>query len=276
MNFSAMIDNASCTTDMKARSKDEALKVLAALAVRGGRTGSAGEQAIALALAEREAQGSTGFGDEVAIPHARVAGLDDFVVFIARCPKGVDYDSLDKKKTKLFFVILGPENRPSEHIQILAAISRALSAGTLKRELLLAKTPDVMVESFLRQAGDGSQNAAPAPKEKLKLLVLILYMDEFLYHILEYFLEEGVEGATILDSSGMGQYVSNIPLFATFIGFMNEQKNRSNTILATIPANREDEIIKGIEAITGDLDRKQGAMLMTLDIGRWKGTMKMM
>ncbi len=57
---------------------------------------------------------------------------------------------------------------------------------------------------------------------------------------------------------------------------MNEQKNRSNTILATIPADREDDIIKGIEAITGDLDKKQGAMLMTLDIAVWKGTMKMM
>jgi PTS system nitrogen regulatory IIA component len=101
-------------------------------------------------------------------------------------------------------------------------------------------------------------------------------MEEMLYHILEFFLQEGVEGATILDSSGMGQYISDIPLFATFIGFMNEKKNRSRTILATIPADREDEIVKGIEKITGDLDKKQGAMLFTIDIGYWKGTMKMM
>jgi len=57
---------------------------------------------------------------------------------------------------------------------------------------------------------------------------------------------------------------------------MNEQKNRSNTILATISADREGEIIQGIKAITGDLDRNQGAMLITPDIGVWKGTMKMM
>ncbi len=275
MDLAAIFNSASCSVNLKARNKEGALESLAALAVRGRKTGTASEKAIAMALSERESQGSTGFGDEIAIPHARVAGLEDFLVFIAHAPKGVDFDSLDKKKVKLFFVILGPENRPSEHVQILAALSRSLSGTTLKKELLAAASTEVLVESFLRHTVEKHDETAVS-KRKMKLLVLILYMEDFIYHILEYFLEEGIEGATILDSSGMGQYVSNIPLFATFIGFMNEQKNRSNTILATIPADREDDIIKGIEAITGDLDKKQGAMLMTLDIAVWKGTMKMM
>lgn len=275
MDLAAIFESASCSTSLKAKNKDAAIETLAALAARSPKLGSASEKAIAMALAERESQGSTGFGGELAIPHARVAGMEDFLVFAAHAPKGIDFDSLDKKKVKLFFVILGPEDRPSEHVQILAAISRALSTTTLKQELLGAGSNDVMAESFIRHTGEKTEDA-PVSKRDMKLLVLILYMDEFIYHILEYFLEEGVEGATILDSSGMGQYISNVPLFATFIGFMNEQKNRSNTILATIPADREDEIIKGIEAITGDLDKKQGAMLMTLDIGTYKGTMKMM
>jgi mannitol/fructose-specific phosphotransferase system IIA component (Ntr-type) len=275
MDLAAIFNSASCSVNLKARNKEGAIESLAALAVRGRKTGTASEKAIAMALSERESQGSTGFGDEIAIPHARVAGLEDFLVFIAHAPKGVDFDSLDKKKVKLFFVILGPENRPSEHVQILAALSRSLSGTTLKKELLAAASTEVLVESFLRHTVEKHDETAVS-KRKMKLLVLILYMEDFIYHILEYFLEEGIEGATILESSGMGQYVSNIPLFATFIGFMNEQKNRSNTILATIPADREDDIIKGIEAITGDLDKKQGAMLMTLDIAVWKGTMKMM
>ncbi len=275
MDLAALINSSACTVNLKAKNKEGAIETLAALAVRGGRTSGASEKAIAIALSERESQGSTGFGDEIAIPHARVSGLEDFVVFIAHAPKGVDFDSLDRKKVKLFFVILGPEDKPSEHIQILAALSRSLSGTTLKKELLQAQTTDVMTESFLRHSGEKHEDV-PAGIKKMKLLVLILYMEEFIYHILEYFLEEGIEGATILDSSGMGQYVSNIPLFATFIGFMNEQKNHSNTILAIIPADREDEIIKGIESITGNLDRTQGAMLMTLDLGVCKGTMKMM
>lgn len=275
MDLAAIFNAASCSVNLKAKNKDEAIESLAALAVRSKMTGDASEKAIAVALSEREAQGSTGFGDEIAIPHARVSGLEDFIVFIAHAPKGVEFDSLDKKKVKIFFVILGPEDRPSEHVQILAALSRSLSGTTLKKELMAAGSTEVLAESFLRHTGEKHEEV-PKSKRKMKLLVLILYMEDFIYHILEYFLEEGIEGATILESSGMGEYVSNIPLFATFIGFMNEQKNRSNTILATIPADREEEIIKGIEAITGDLDKKQGAMLMTLDIGVWKGTMKMM
>lgn len=274
MNPAAIFQTEACTTSLKARDKSSALTALAALARRGGRAG-VGEKVLAAALAERESQGSTGFGDEIAIPHARIPGMRDFLVFIARASKGIDFDSLDKKKVKLFFVILGPEDRPAEHVQILAAISRSLSGTSLKKELLAAASTEVMAESFLRCAGENHEGP-PRSKRRMKLLVLILYLDEFIYHIMEYFLEEGIEGATILDSSGMGRYVSSIPLFATFIGFMNQQKTRSSTILAPIPADREEEIIRGIEAITGDLDQKQGAMLITLDIGFWKGTMKMM
>ena len=274
MNLAAIFQSAACSTALKAKDKESAINALAALARRGGKTGIA-EKVIAAALAERESQGSTGFGDEIAIPHARIPGMQNFLVFIARAPKGIDFHSLDRKKVKLFFVILGPEDKPSEHVQILAAISRSLSGTSLKKELLAAASPEVMAESFLRYAGENHEEA-PRSRQKMKLLVLILYLDEFIYHIMEYFLEEGIEGATILDSSGMGRYVSNIPLFATFIGFMNQQKTRSSTILAPIPADREEEIIRGIEGITGDLDRKQGAMLITLDIGFWKGTMKMM
>jgi len=272
VNLADVFDSTSCSVKLSARDKNGALEALAALAARNVKIGSAKAESIARALTEREAQGSTGFGNEIAIPHARMGDLDSFIVFIAHAPKGVEFDSLDRKKVRLFFVILGPRDRPSEHVQILAAISRSLSNTSLKKELLAAGTVEAMEESFLRHAGEKQE--AVVNKQEMKLLILILYMDELIYHILEYFLEAGIEGATILESSGMGQYVSNIPLFATFIGFMNKQKNHSNTLLAAIPANREDEIIRGIETITGNLDKKQGAMLMTFDINRYRGTMK--
>ncbi len=113
-------------------------------------------------------------------------------------------------------------------------------------------------------------------KRKMKLMYVVLYMEDFLYHILEYFIQEGIDGATITESSGMGAYISNIPLFATFIGFFNERKNQSKTIMALIPAEREHELIEGIEKITGDLDRKEGAMIITTDVSIYRGSMKIM
>ncbi|OQX29817.1 MAG: hypothetical protein B0D92_01545 [Spirochaeta sp. LUC14_002_19_P3] len=273
MDIATILSSKSCTVNFKAGDKKKAVDALAALAAKS--LPGIAPKPIAAALMAREAQGSTGFGDEIAIPHARLADVKEFALFIAHAPKGVEFDSLDKKKVKLFFVILGPEDKPEEHMKILAAISRSLSGTSLKKELMNSGNEEVLVESFLRHCGENHTDNA-AVKHKMKLLILILYLDEFLYQIMEYFMEEDIEGATIIDSSGMGRYVSNIPLFATFIGFLNEQKNTSSTILATIPADREEEIIRGIESITGDMDRKQGAMLITLDIGFWKGSMKMM
>ena len=98
----------------------------------------------------------------------------------------------------------------------------------------------------------------------------------FLNDILEFFIEAGVDGATVIESFGMGEYISNIPLFADFIGFMQKNKNQSRTILALVPEDRVQELVEGIEEITGDLDKKQGAMVLALDVPFYKGTMRML
>jgi nitrogen PTS system EIIA component len=77
-------------------------------------------------------------------------------------------------------------------------------------------------------------------------------------------------------SASAYQVPSLSPLFATFIGFFNERKNQSKTIMALIPAEREHELIEGIEKITGDLDRKEGAMIITTDVSIYRGSMKIM
>ena len=110
----------------------------------------------------------------------------------------------------------------------------------------------------------------------MKLLTVVLYLEEFLNEILEFFIEAGVDGATVIESFGMGQYISNIPLFADFIGFMQQNKNQSRTIMALVPEGRVEEIVEGIEEITGDLEKKQGAMVYVLDVPFYKGTMKML
>jgi PTS system nitrogen regulatory IIA component len=107
-------------------------------------------------------------------------------------------------------------------------------------------------------------------------VLLNLYEDELLYSVLEIFIEEGIEGATIIESAGMGQYISNVPLFADFIGFMRENKHQSKTLMALVPQEHVQDIINRIEDVTGDLDKKQGAMIMVLDVPYFKGTMRMM
>jgi PTS system nitrogen regulatory IIA component len=57
---------------------------------------------------------------------------------------------------------------------------------------------------------------------------------------------------------------------------MNESKHHSKTILAMVPEEHVDDLINGIEEITGNLDKKQGAMILVLDIAAYRGSMKML
>jgi len=274
MKIYEILDKSCCSISLEGRNKNAILRELAELAVKNSEISVFSIENIYDLLIKREEEGSTGFGEGVALPHIRLKGIKDMFVLIAVSKHGVDFDAIDKKKVKLFFLIIAPEEKVTEHVQVLAGISRALSSGNLKNELLAAKSQGVLYETFLRSVHQSSGDTSQ--KREMKLMYIILYLEDLLYHILEYFIQEGIDGATIVESSGMGEYISNIPLFASFIGFMNENKHSSKTIMAMIPAERQQEILEGIESITGDLDKKEGAMIFLTDITFYKGTMKML
>lgn len=274
MDIYEILDKQSCRVQVKAKNKEEMLSRLAELAVASDAARNVTVETIHTALSEREKQGSTAFGNEIAIPHARIPGLERFVLYIVASEKGVEFDALDKKRVKLFFVILGPPEAVTDHLKILAFVSRALSHTNLKQELIAARSETALYEAFIRNTQ--SERTETGKARVMKLMLINLYVEEFLYRILELFIEEGIEGATILEGAGMGQYISNVPLFADFIGFMNESKHHSKTILAMVPEEHVEDMMNGIEEITGDMDKKQGAMILVLDIAAYRGSMTML
>ena len=275
MELIDLVDRKCCAVKFKASSKDEVLKKISEIAVRSPLLEKIDQDSLYRQLKEREDQGSTGFGDGVAMPHARIQGMDKFLVFIITSAKGVEFDSLDKKKVKLIFVILGPAEAVQEHLQILATISRTLgSSPAVRNEMMKSLTNTSLYEAFIRHSM--AHSGSSTKTKKMKLLYVVLYIEDFLYDILEFFIEMGIEGTTIIESSGMGEYISNVPMFAEFIGIKKENKNRSKTLMTLVPEEKLDDIIEGIEDITGDLDKKQGAMIIVTDISYFKGTMRMM
>ena len=274
MELYSILEKQCCRIGLRGKTKQEVLRELAVLACQSMHLNEGRVDEITEALEKRETQGSTGFGGGIAIPHARLPDMDEFVLAIGVCENAIDFDALDRRRVQLFFVILGPEEEVNEHLKILAAVSRAVTRSDAKKEILSAKGNDAVFESFMRNI----ESLGEVSKEKpsMKLLVLVLFLEEYLYEILELYLQKGIEGAVIMDSFGMGEYISNVPLFATFIGFMQEKKNHSKTILAMVPENMEGELVESIEGVLGDLDKKQGAMIFSLDVGMYKGTMKML
>jgi mannitol/fructose-specific phosphotransferase system IIA component (Ntr-type) len=276
MDLYSILNHDACRLNIGERTKEGVLRKIAEVAASTPVVADAevSAQRIFQQLSAREEQGSTGFGNGVALPHTRVKGMNEFLLFLVTTRKGVDFGAIDHKRVQVFFVLLGPDEQVNEHLKALAAVSRVLSNSNVKKEILGASGPTAACEAFLRNVRyvEGERPAV----RKMRVLYVILYLDELLYDILEFFIEQGIEGATIVESSGMGRYISNIPLFASFIGFMNEDKTSSRMIMALVPENRVDDIIEGIEGITGDMDKKEGAMVFTTEVSFHKGTMKMM
>mgnify|MGYP005849124379 CR=1 FL=1 len=76
---------------------------------------------IAERLLERERLGSTGMGRGIAIPHARVPGIDRVHTLFAALDKAIDDRPVD-----LITVLIAPENSGADHLQTLALISRTM------------------------------------------------------------------------------------------------------------------------------------------------------
>lgn len=269
MDIFNILTEKTCVPNFSAKDKSSALRKLAEIVAVD--VYEIGMEEIYEALLQREEMGSTGFEDGIAIPHAKIPGLRDFHLAIACSRKGVPFDSVDGKRSQFFFVIIGPDERPERHLQILAQVSRISRNPNARRELSKARSPLALKETFLRYV---ITSPVKHKDEKSKLLVLILYEKRFLDAILELYLERGIRGVNILESSGIKDQLSNIPLFSDFLNFLGERSDVSKTIMTVVPEKDVTEIVQGIEEIMGDLDKHTGAMIMALDLFYMKGTME--
>jgi len=87
------------------------------------------------AVVDRELVAATGLGDEVAIPHAAVEGLDRPLLALGRAPHGIDFDAPDGRPARFVFLLLIPPKAYDEEIRILASIARATIAESAREQL---------------------------------------------------------------------------------------------------------------------------------------------
>lgn len=78
------------------------------------------------ALQERESLGPTGVGNGVALPHARLHGLDQVVGIFLRLDRPLDFDAADRQSVDLVFALFAPKDSGVEHLKALALVSRTL------------------------------------------------------------------------------------------------------------------------------------------------------
>jgi len=141
MHLADFLDCDAIKTALPGGNKRSLMKQLAELAAQ--RLGI--EAATVLAgLNEREQLGSTGFGQGVAIPHAKIEGLPQIYGLFARLSEPVDYKAIDGRPVDLVILLLSPPDAGAEHLKALASVSRVTrDAATLER-LRGARTRDAL------------------------------------------------------------------------------------------------------------------------------------
>lgn len=128
-----------------ARDKESAIREMAGLLARSGRVADV-DELVRVAL-RREAQGTTGLGEEIAIPHAKTDAVTAPVVGFARSAEGVEWGSPDGTKARLVFMIAVPEAAAGdEHLRILALLSRRLADPAFRERLLGAADEEAVLE----------------------------------------------------------------------------------------------------------------------------------
>jgi nitrogen PTS system EIIA component len=87
------------------------------------------------ALMERESLGPTGVGHGVALPHARLSGLDKVIGIFLMLEKPIDFGSVDRQPVDVAFALFAPEDAGVEHLKALALVSRTLREPSLCSKL---------------------------------------------------------------------------------------------------------------------------------------------
>jgi PTS system nitrogen regulatory IIA component len=93
------------------------------------------------ALMEREALGPTGVGHGVALPHARIKGLDQVVGALTVLEKPIDFDAVDRQPVDLAFALFAPVDAGAAHLKALALVSRTLRDPALCAKMRANRDP---------------------------------------------------------------------------------------------------------------------------------------
>jgi Kef-type K+ transport system membrane component KefB/mannitol/fructose-specific phosphotransferase system IIA component (Ntr-type) len=99
---------------------------------------------------EREKTMSTGMRYGIALPHAKTEGVRDLAVSVGIKKEGVDFESVDGEKSRLFILVVSPKKVSGPHIQFLAAIGGVLKDSAIREAVINAESPEKAVSLIHR------------------------------------------------------------------------------------------------------------------------------
>jgi PTS system nitrogen regulatory IIA component len=133
-------------TFLDVKTRDDALKTLVDLIYSSGKIED--KEFFYNAILEREKIVSTGIGMGVAIPHAKLSSIDNFFVGVGILQKGIEWDALDGAPVRLIFLIGGPDDKPTEYLQILSTLTNIIKNEEKRKKLLTSNSAKDIIQLF--------------------------------------------------------------------------------------------------------------------------------
>jgi PTS system nitrogen regulatory IIA component len=130
-------------------SKKRALELISEIVAT--RTGHSSTELFECMLG-REKLGSTGIGNGIAIPHARMTSSDKAIAVLLQCDQGIEFDAIDNKPVDLLFALLVPEDQCKEHLQTLSCMAKRLNDKTVTKRLRQATTDEELFDIMVSES----------------------------------------------------------------------------------------------------------------------------
>ncbi|MCL6616061.1 MAG: fructose-specific PTS transporter subunit EIIC [Anoxybacillus ayderensis] len=166
MRITDLLTEDTIVLDLNARTKKEVIEELVDVLEKTGKLHN--RQTFIEAIFAREAQSTTGIGEGIAIPHAKTKAVRTPAVVFGRSKEGIDYDSLDGKRSHLFFMIAAPEGANNTHLEALSRLSTLLMDASFRSKIENASTKQQIIQAIQEKEGEiVTEEKQPYGKKKV-------------------------------------------------------------------------------------------------------------
>lgn len=129
MRFRDFVVRDAIITDLRAATKDDAIRALVTSLADAGALPTPAAAGVASAILAREGIATTALGRGVAFPHARHAGVPGLVGAIAIDRVGIEYGALDDQKVHVLIAVVSPAAEAGRHLRVLEFLCAAVGGG---------------------------------------------------------------------------------------------------------------------------------------------------
>jgi fructose-specific phosphotransferase system IIA component len=146
MRLTDYLSKEFCIMDLKAATKEEAIKELVCVLASSGKVKDKDD--FVKHILEREGLGSTGIGNRVAIPHAPTQSVEGLLIAYGRSKQGIDFQSHDGEEVNSVFLIGTNPGDLNLYLKLLASLSKLLNDKLFRDEFTKVESGEGLIELF--------------------------------------------------------------------------------------------------------------------------------